>query len=259
MENVVIRHLRVNLIAMKEKITITIPTPCHEKWEQFMPTAKGGFCGSCQKEVIDFTMWSEEEIKNYFRSGATSTCGRFRSNQLTTYHSDLSTSARQPSRWALPIAFLLVLINRPTEAQTTKTSVAQEQFDPERNFTKGKVDSIPRFILRGEVTDGDSGQFLPGVNIVRKGTTDVTVTDADGKFELLIDQPKAVETIVVSFIGFVTAEQEISVTSASKELKVRLQYDVTGNFDSVIVTGGIESFRWYSPRGLWWKVKRLFR
>ncbi|MBI3219095.1 MAG: carboxypeptidase-like regulatory domain-containing protein [Bacteroidetes bacterium] len=241
---------------MREKITLTIPTPCHEKWEKFTPTSKGGFCGSCQKEVIDFTSWSEDEIKQYFRSGPTSTCGRFRSNQLITYQPDPHVS--HPSRWAAALAFLLLLITRPAEAQTSSAPVAQEMVE-KRNQNAAAVDPITRLILRGVVTEADSGQVLPGVNVLRKGTVQGTVTDADGRFELVIDHPKAVETLVVSFIGLVTVEQEVSVTSASKEVNIALQNDVTGEFNSIVVVGGVVSYRWYSPRGLWWKVKGLFR
>lgn len=247
----------LNLTAMIEKITISIPTPCHEKWEQFTPTSKGGFCGSCQKEVIDFTTWSEDEIKHYFRSGANSACGRFRSNQLITYHSDLSLPASRPTRWAAALTFLLLLITRQTEAQTSSTPATQEMVKKKNEMNKVAVDSITRFTLRGVVTEGDSGQVLPGVNVIRKGTTQSTVTDVDGKFEIVIDHPKTVEIVVVSFIGLITTEKEVSVTSEKKDVKIALQPDITGAISSVRV-GGIVAHRWYSPRGLWWRVKRLF-
>jgi len=69
--------------------------------------------------------------------------------------------------------------------------------------------------------------------------------------------PKAVETVVISFIGLITTEKEVSVTSEKKDVKIALQPDITGAISSVRV-GGIVAHRWYSPRGLWWRVKRLF-
>ena len=38
-------------------------------------------------------------------------------------------------------------------------------------------------IVTGSVKD-DTGQFLPGVSVIVKGTTNGTVTDNDGKFSL---------------------------------------------------------------------------
>jgi len=60
--------------------------------------------------------------------------------------------------------------------------------------------------VSGKVTD-ESKVGMPGVNIVLKGTTNGTTTDADGAYK--IDVPEGSQTLVFSFIGFAT--QEISV------------------------------------------------
>lgn len=41
-----------------------IPEPCHEKWAEMTPTERGAFCGSCKKEVIDFSEKSYNQIAN---------------------------------------------------------------------------------------------------------------------------------------------------------------------------------------------------
>lgn len=41
---------------------ITIPTPCHEDWSKMSPSERGRFCGSCKKEVHDFTGKSDEHV-----------------------------------------------------------------------------------------------------------------------------------------------------------------------------------------------------
>ena len=62
---------------------IQIPKPCHADWNEMTPTQQGAFCGSCNKEVVDFTNMSDEAIKNYFLQRSTgSTCGRFRTEQI---------------------------------------------------------------------------------------------------------------------------------------------------------------------------------
>lgn len=62
---------------------ITIPTPCHENWQNMTPNEKGRFCSVCSKTVRDFTDSSDEEIVAVF-SNATerSTCGNFNESQL---------------------------------------------------------------------------------------------------------------------------------------------------------------------------------
>jgi len=60
--------------------------------------------------------------------------------------------------------------------------------------------------ISGKVTDA-SGQPLPGVSIIVKGTTTGTVTDVDGNFSLIL--PEGAEILVFSFVGMKT--QEISI------------------------------------------------
>ena len=50
---------------MKSTLTITVKEPCKEKFSNFSTTEKGGFCQSCEKEVIDFTKFSDKELVRY--------------------------------------------------------------------------------------------------------------------------------------------------------------------------------------------------
>lgn len=68
---------------MKKAIQISIASPCHENWDQMDKAEKGKFCGSCQKQVIDFTNMSDHEIAQFFKKPSTgSVCGRFLNDQL---------------------------------------------------------------------------------------------------------------------------------------------------------------------------------
>ena len=69
---------------MKNQVSITVKKPCAEKFESFMKTDKGGFCNSCEKEVIDFTAMSSSELIDYLFKKNTNPCGRFKTSQLGT-------------------------------------------------------------------------------------------------------------------------------------------------------------------------------
>ncbi len=62
--------------------------------------------------------------------------------------------------------------------------------------------------ISGNVTDGESGEPLPGVNILAKGTTQGTVTDVDGNYRLTVNDN--VTTLVFSSIGYLTEEETIN-------------------------------------------------
>lgn len=68
---------------MSKKIQLTIAEPCHENWDGMTPVEKGRFCGSCQKQVIDFSNMSDRQVAEFFKKPSTgSVCGRFMTDQL---------------------------------------------------------------------------------------------------------------------------------------------------------------------------------
>ncbi len=74
--------------------------------------------------------------------------------------------------------------------------------------------------VTGTVTDALEGISLPGVNVLIKGTTTGTTTNADGEYSITT-RPDAI--LVFSFIGYV--EQEVPVNNRST-INVDLQVDV---------------------------------
>jgi hypothetical protein len=66
---------------MNTKHKITIPEPCHEDWNKMTPNDDGRFCGSCSKNVVDFTNMLPDEIQMYFQQHS-NVCGRFKNSQL---------------------------------------------------------------------------------------------------------------------------------------------------------------------------------
>ncbi len=61
---------------------LKLTNPCQEKWENMKPNAKGSFCDSCSKNVIDFTQLNSNEISNIVKETKGSICARFSQNQL---------------------------------------------------------------------------------------------------------------------------------------------------------------------------------
>ncbi len=69
---------------MKSDLRITIPEPCHEKWNKMTPNEQGSFCSKCCKTVIDFSEQTIEQIKKkLLEKSDQKICGRFKNEQLT--------------------------------------------------------------------------------------------------------------------------------------------------------------------------------
>jgi hypothetical protein len=84
--------------------------------------------------------------------------------------------------------------------------------------------------VTGIVTD-DSGQPLPGANVIIVGTSTGTVTDFDGNFSLTTDQD-APFTIQISSIGFESSDQD--VTANSQKFNVTLKEG--SELDEVVIS-----------------------
>lgn len=112
---------------------------------------------------------------------------------------------------------------------------------------------LPRFNVQmdvqvsGTVTD-DNGSPFPGVNVIEKGTSNGTSTNADGQYTITVQGPTSI--LVFSFVGF--ASQEITVGS-STNIDIKLMTDVR-SLDEVVVTAlGIER----SSKSLGWSAAKV--
>ena len=84
-------------------------------------------------------------------------------------------------------------------------------------------------IVTGRITDKE-GQVLPGVNVLKKGTTTGTSTDANGTYSL---EAESTDILVVSFIGY--QSQELTVGNRST-INIQMEEDVS-TLEEVVVVG----------------------
>lgn len=244
---------------MKDNIKISIPTPCHQKWSSFTKTEQGGFCTSCQKEVIDFTAWSDDQVKTYFKSGSGKTCGRFRQEQLKAYYYDTSTPTHYGWISTFVAGGLLLFSSRQIFGQQRVDFAHHPTEQYEAGKTVGEIVRVPSPVLKitGVVHSPEDGLPLPGVNALHKGSAHGTITDGDGRFTITLVNPGTSPVLIFSFIGFETAEYLVSTAEAEQKIRIDMMYDKVGLQGEVIV-GGCYAGRWYSPRTWWWKIKSLF-
>ncbi len=90
-------------------------------------------------------------------------------------------------------------------------------------------------VISGRVSSIEDGSALPGVNVVVKGTTNGTVTDAEGRYTLSV--PASGGNLVFSFIGLKT--EEISIGDRSV-VDVALGLDVQQLSEVVVTAQGIQ-------------------
>ena len=85
--------------------------------------------------------------------------------------------------------------------------------------------------VTGTVTESETGEPLPGVNIMVQGTTTGTITDIQGKFSLEVDDPDAV--LILSYVGYLTVTYPLS---GATSVEIGLTQDIL-SLDELVVIG----------------------
>ncbi len=245
---------------MKNSFRISVKEPCSENFESFKATPNGGFCGSCEKEVIDFTRLSDEELIEYFNTSSNETCGRFKKTQLKSYEPMITKTSNQSfvSRGIAVMSFSLLSLCAINTMQAQDTASNSESTQKELTMTLGTPMvigdvMIENYRVSGTVLD-EENLPLPGVNVVLKGTAEGTQTDFDGKFEF----PRALEiddVLVFSYIGY--GKKEYTITeSASETIDITIQFDLSDvELMGEIVVGGA----YKTKRNIFQKFIALFK
>jgi iron complex outermembrane receptor protein len=86
--------------------------------------------------------------------------------------------------------------------------------------------------VTGKVTASDDGSGLPGVNIVEKGTSNGTISSADGSYSINVPDGA---TLVFSFVGYKSKEVAVGAQSS---VNVSLESDVTALSEVVVIGYG---------------------
>ena len=175
---------------MSKKIQLTIPKPCHENWDTMTPEDKGRFCGSCQKQVVDFSVMSDRQIAEFFKKPSTgSVCGRFMTDQLDR---EIAVPKKRIP-WlkyffqiTIP-AFLLSLKPGSSRAIIAKANIESAPADTTKlppPVIMGMI-ALPPQTETGKIIDGNTGTPLQGVTITFElGTLKfISESNADGSFD----------------------------------------------------------------------------
>ncbi len=225
---------------MKPKLYVHIPQPCHEDWTKMTPVDKGKFCGSCSKQVVDFSNMTDHEVLSYFSKSTGKVCGRFAVDQLQRPLQPLAIEKKKA--WWIAMLMPLLLLFGKVNAQKknprmTGTSVITKNPQPE---IMGKVmlpkitpvvDTAPA-ITKREILVGDvavmkrSGNFIKGQIINTEGkpvewatieniTDNISgAADSAGNFSIIERTLSDSISIRVSAIGYEVKEIKVNSEDA---------------------------------------------
>lgn len=235
-------------------IQLSIAEPCDKNWANMQPDEQGGFCTSCKKNVIDFTVMDNKEIYTTILKSDANICGRFNQAQLDA---PLSQEAEKKKRWHKYFFSFLVpafLFAKQTAAQKKMGKVAVTT-SVCNTVTMGMVARTPvekHFKFSGVVMDAANKEMIGNATLQIKGGSKGLVTDSAGNFTLTAKTSSHAITVIISAIGFTTKEIEIvipvndflvsgEIVSLQKEVKLLGEVVVNSNAGKYLcgVVGGL--------------------
>lgn len=175
-----------------QSLHLSIPQPCHEDWDKMTPAENGRHCQNCRKEVIDFSLLSDQQILNLIAQSKSGLCGRFSADQLDRQMFPRPISHISPwTKAGLLAASLLLAVpvvgqKEPAKSDPIELSVQPEYWD-----------------LQGKVMD-EKGEPLVGASILLHGRSAGTVSDLDGEF--IVSLHRSDKQMWVSYTGYRTQE-----------------------------------------------------
>ena len=196
-------------------IKIQLNQPCSENWETFSKVSDTTrFCGACQHNVVDFSDWSDQEIKEYFLASTGRVCGRFSTHQLNRplvpERAPRFTFSRLAAAW-IGGGVSLLGIQAHAQHQVPVEIVQELPSDTAREAVAATLQET-HLKFKGKAMDDNGCAIVAEVSIV--GTDWSTTTDEEGNYELTIDkrliQTEDIRLKAMSNLGRVDLEQFVT-------------------------------------------------
>ncbi|MEI9808700.1 MAG: carboxypeptidase-like regulatory domain-containing protein [Bacteroidota bacterium] len=227
---------------MSKRFQLSIDVPCHENWDNMSASEQGRFCGSCQKQVMDFTSMSDAQVAAFFKKPSTgSVCGRFYDDQLNRDMRPPKKSipwARYFFQFALPTFLMSAKAAAQGNAAVKKTAIA---VTPSVRMKLGEV-SVPnkkieiadKINISGKVID-ENNDPVPYASIMIKGSKLGVSADSSGVFKLETTLITGEVILSISSVGFEAKEMTlVPGTYLLQEITVQLKQKL---MNEVVVTG----------------------
>lgn len=222
-------------MAKHPDLSLTIPEPCTQNWNDMTPNSKGRHCDSCQKTVVDFSNYTDKELVEFFKKTQGEVCGRISSYQFNRPMPIIEKSNNTFFHRALFGGALLAGIAGTAKGQLFNHSAAPIMvpiynssvytFAKEDHSQTGTKHNSTRKVY-GKVVDDNTKEPIQNVEVSLDGSSDYASTDSTGKFELNIPDSLAGKELKIEFYNTWHKSVEVIVAPNKRDtqLYVSMKY-----------------------------------
>jgi hypothetical protein len=175
-------------MAKKLALKLSVPKPCTEDWDKMTPAEKGRYCASCNKTVIDFSLFSDKQLVDYFTKAKGKICGHFNIQQTDRLIiSEPYTNRPFYHKFLFGASLMAGLAGSANAQEGNKTTVSQMVQGKEEKGKEGTA--IKQVIIKGVVVDSSGKSPIKDANVyldVNNVYSISTETDSSGHFSFTI-------------------------------------------------------------------------
>jgi hypothetical protein len=222
---------------MKAKtIRYSIEEPCHEDWGKMKPEAKGRFCESCSKIVVDFSSMSDFSIVSYLeRKKNESVCGRFRPDQMDKFYTlpkpnhSFSFDLKAVALGLALSTFSAIHVDAQLAPIDTSQVIYQEPLDGMVSMIEYYDHSDEKF-MSGTILVNGKGHGLVTIQLMNVDGNELLKTspDKDGGFKIPVDWSKSKDpySLLISGPGLISHSLFFHEKESIKNMKITLYEEV---------------------------------
>lgn len=206
------------------EVTVTIAEPCHENWQNMTPNDDGRFCSSCQKNVVDFSIMTDEQVFSTLLKGDANMCGRFSNIQMDK---GIKYAVAKKNYWhKYFIGFLFPAFLYSKQASAQMGLIARSKDVKVQSQNCKKIPLLPRkdFEFSGKIVDAATNELIGSGLITIKGTDKEILVDEGGSFTLDGKTNTSSVTISIAASGYELKEMEIAIPANDFILKEETIY-----------------------------------
>ncbi|KAF2515149.1 hypothetical protein [Flavobacterium foetidum] len=238
---------------MKKKFTLEIADPCSENFDKMIPNAKGSFCSSCMKNVIDLSKKTNAEVAKFIAENKDkSICARLKTTQLEEEFVYNETSKINNLRYAAVAASVLLASNLSAqEKEVAKTEINCPKPNP---YKVGKIayhqtrNQEVSVIIKGKLLEAktnkpfDKEAYSNLMIAFDNSQNPVKVNPKTGEFSTEAKLLKDSKTIMVTITAndyYLTKEIAFDVKSAKNNVLVKNILIDAEELNRIYIAGGL--------------------
>jgi hypothetical protein len=218
-------------LAKKQQITLSIPEPCHEGWDNMTANEQGRHCSSCNKTVIDFSLYSDRQLIEFFKKSQGNVCGRLNSYQVDNTIVVIEHTNRSFFyKLFMGSAFASWLGAESTATAQSYVSPPKIQKTLVQVGDSNKKNKNSLSFIKGQLLDSATKQPIPFSNVkLKNGDSEIgeAVSDIDGYFKF--DVPKELKnknlTIIAVYVGYSDKTVNLNLTHLPFYIAIKLKSD----------------------------------